>query len=899
MDETDITPRIHIVHRLLRARDWQDRPAFGEVREWWREGPGGVCALVGIGGAGKTAIADRFVRCLPGVLATPDVAADEALAPPRELFLFSFYRAPNPDTFFGELAACLGHEATGESTPPPSYTQTIRLLEQTHCSLIVLDGLETVQDTGERSGFIGRILDSRLRDMVLRAADGLLPGARFLITSRFELFDALVESGSCFRAIPVEELTAEASIALLRRRGVRGPDHRLEALAREQGFHALSVDLLGGYIARFAGGDPARFEPDAATSDAGTDIDPRIAALHRQRHRLARLAERYSETLRDSDPAALALLQRACFFRLGVDVSTLASIFTGKDKDEVAGAELAGLDETGLKKKLAVLVEMKLLECVDNEHYHGHPAVRDGFLKNLDEKTLQLGHEAAREGLESLLAERLDVDLSELAKLDILEEIVYHTLAAGHVEEAWEVYSTRIGSYENLGRRLGAYEQGERICRAFAGGRPPEEAPLPDGLTEPLQAAFVNEWAMYLWHLGRLAAAARCCEQGIDIMMRDGEWKTACAGHRNLTDVMLATGQLTAALESAEKALHLADRSNDALQELHSYAFRAHARALRGKTPSAIVDFRRAFPWQHAYEKAASHPLDGDREYWQTLLLARLGRTEEATRLTEAHKKMSQNGGEQPQDVPRCNLVLADLARERHDLDDARQLLDAAYEWAIARDAKEPLCWAALVRARLERTEGRTVQRSPNGDRAEGARSSPNGKAHRAIEDGLRIARDCGFSIYHIDLLLIRARLALEEGDVDKALSDIGTALFEGVYPPEDAGMPVLLAATDPKCGYSWGEVEGRQLRGEALLLQAVRQLGRNEYEPSRFARLPENVREIIDEASQELEACQRLRQEIQDPKMAETKNTLARLYDGVLAPSVMAMDEFGGARHE
>ncbi len=52
----------YVVHTLLRARDWQDRPQFDQVCDWWRDGGQVVCALVGMGGAGKTAIADRFLN---------------------------------------------------------------------------------------------------------------------------------------------------------------------------------------------------------------------------------------------------------------------------------------------------------------------------------------------------------------------------------------------------------------------------------------------------------------------------------------------------------------------------------------------------------------------------------------------------------------------------------------------------------------------------------------------------------------------------------------------------------------------------------------------------------------------------------------------------------------------
>jgi len=80
------TPSLYVAHRLMRARDWQDRPEFGQLCDWWRSGREGVCALVGIGGAGKTAIADRFLRSLLGVLPADDVCKDETLEPPNSLF---------------------------------------------------------------------------------------------------------------------------------------------------------------------------------------------------------------------------------------------------------------------------------------------------------------------------------------------------------------------------------------------------------------------------------------------------------------------------------------------------------------------------------------------------------------------------------------------------------------------------------------------------------------------------------------------------------------------------------------------------------------------------------------------------------------------------------------------
>ncbi len=58
----------YFVHTLLRARDWQHRPQLDQVCDWWRSGGAGVYALVGMGGAGKTAIAERFLDVLLDVM---------------------------------------------------------------------------------------------------------------------------------------------------------------------------------------------------------------------------------------------------------------------------------------------------------------------------------------------------------------------------------------------------------------------------------------------------------------------------------------------------------------------------------------------------------------------------------------------------------------------------------------------------------------------------------------------------------------------------------------------------------------------------------------------------------------------------------------------------------------
>jgi tetratricopeptide (TPR) repeat protein len=918
----------HVVHTLLRARDWQDRPEFAQVCDWWRAGGPGVLALVGIGGAGKTAIADRFVRRLPGPTeAEPHSPQDATLSLPEGLFVFSFYDAPNPEYFFDTLYDWLVTEfqvadrrrvTDSGIRIQASAALLIHALGYTRRKLLlVLDGLEKVQDDGSCSGVVGHIEDSGLRTFLLHTAAGLLPDISVLLTTCF-VMDDLTYERACgnaphFAAVSVDEIVDDACIALMRHQGVHGSDDVLREIGRLCGRHALTVDLVGGYLARFHGGNPTA----SLNMLASQELQDLVAheRAHRRRRvaiqtaRFRRVAESYQTALSQSDPAALALLQRLCLFRLGVNAAMLTSIFTGPDKEPVAGSLLATLSPDELQTKLNLLVDMRLLghdaqraarssgsAPSASRHptatiYTVHPTVRDGFLGSLDAVVAQRGHDAARTSLLAALGEKPGTVPSAPAMLDLLEEIVYHTLRAGHVAEAWDLYCNRIGGYWNLGWRLGAYERGERICRDFANGLSAQAALAVDTaympfreLSEHWQAIFLNEWALYLKERGCLDAAACCFKAANEPDYRHENWTNASTGSRNLAAVWLVSGRLTAGLRAAAEALSLAERADDATERTDSHAYRGHALAQRGETDTALTDFHHSLYWQHQTEGQSDLPLYSLRGVYHTHLLARLGDDAEATRLTEANKQiLLRHGGPQDDDIPKCHLVLADLACTRDDWKLASNLSHQAHAWAVERDAKEVLCGSALVQARIELAQAFAVVRSRS-DQAEFQPLNDHIDAcRRVLADGIRMARECGFGIYHIDLLLGRAQLALLTGNAAAALADIETALTTGHRPPPTSGLPTLLAATDPECGYAWGESDARHLRAEALLLQAAERLGRPDFVPAEFDRLPADIRRDIDEARTELTRCRSVRQRIQDPNVRHTEEVLNRLGGGKL----------------
>ena len=945
-----------LLHQLLRARDWQHRPQFNEVCGWWRGGGQGVCSLIGIGGAGKTAIADRFLQVLPGVLPLdPQTPKDETLTTPTAAFVFSFYDAPNPEAFFDDLVAWLRANADTrivmQVSPSGrvSYHQMVQWLQNAPPGLLILDGLEKIQEDGTRGGIFGRIADGNLRDFLSRLSQGYLPHLSALITSRFTLADLDEASPTYYRPIDVEEIDLQTGIDLLRRRGVTGNDAQLAAIVENCGRHALTVDMAGGLLCEFHKGDPTtnlaigtREEIEQA---AAKEHDPRRRAVLKQELRFAKVAGRYRQALQKRDKAALALLERVCLFRLGVDAETLAAIFTGKGSQKAAGTALSKLNKKRLQEKLDLLVRMGLLEAsvgpvptgrnIETNNrpvgtgpthtlYTIHPAIRDGFLSGLAADTRQHGHEAAREGLTAALGESPGENPSDPATLDLLEEIVHHTLQSGHVQEAWDIYWNRIGGYRNLLWRLGAYERGERICRAFAGGQSPDELFRSGGFQPPSernavqttaagshryeelpeddQAIFINEWALYLEKLGRLAPAARCFELYIESSLRQENWRNASIGNQNLCEVWLLSGRLSrslplgaepagadhvrlgessdGALATADELLRLAELADDANARREAHYCHGAVRAFAGEIATALADLHASLEWRHkvfpSYSEKTHWGLRGVR-YAQVLQY--LGRINSAVRSIQENLETCQEfWGQGDNFTPRFQLVLSSLSVERSGSTSSAaassaaassaDLWTSARDWALARDAKEVLCWSDLVRAELELAKIKRIRTEGNeGSKEENSFASLASFCSNTLGEGLKIARDCGYGIFHIDLLLARARLHLLDGNATEALDDVRLALDEGVPANEEIGQPELLAARHEACGYAWAIPFGLQLRAEALLLQAAQQLGRDSFVPAKINNVPAPVLTLIDQAKQHLQEALALWQPLHDPE--------------------------------
>ena len=622
--------------------------------------------------------------------------------------------------------------------------------------LLVLDGLERAQAPGGGGRARGELEDPSLR-LLLRSIAVGLGRTRALITSRFPMADLEGWRGSGYRPEPLDELDPPAARAVLQAWEVRGDDATLDALVESVGRHALSVSVLGSYVANFAGGDPA-----------GAPLDLEEASVESpEAARLLRLLHHDVDALSAEERHLMA---RLAMFPRGVPVEVLGTLVEAGGG--VAGV-LVGCGQARLVVLLERLVRLGLVfgyGVRGSRVYTAHPFLRDYFREVGDVRAEDV-HEVVRRRLASGLEARPGKPPSDAETLDRYEALVEHTRLAGKVKEAFDLYWYGIGGWTNLGRRLGDYNRCARILAAFAPTGQPEGAAL--SLDEQERSALINHWALFATYLGDLDLAVRCIALSIEIDIRTKDAVSASNNFQHHGALNVLLGRVPVARGKVAEALQWAGHNS---QWTANHAYLAFSHALAGEVSEALDHFAEA-------TRMEGEPLYGMRGICLAEFRWWLGDIEGALAQCLVNLAICDHY-EWRRIAARLHTLLGQLTLPA-DPADAQRYLALARDWVARTGDIEVLLRAHRLASDIA-LQGRDLT-----------------AAVAEAEEGLRQADACRFGLYAIDLHLALARAHLERLDPRAALAQARQALD--------------LAAA-PDCGYAWGEADAAHLAGVAHL---------------------------------------------------------------------------------
>jgi len=566
---------------------------------WDSAGKTALVECIAPGGTGKTALIKRWL----------DTLKTAHWRGARRVFAWSFYsqgsgdeRNASEDLFLAEAIKFFGVSVEA-SLNPADKGRALAEAVVARRSLLVLDGLEPLQHPP--GPLAGELRAPGLKALLTHLATAGRPGLA-LLTSREALkdLDEWVNSPSSARRIDLGNLSDADGARLLHTEGankagsapITADDAELKEASRQVKGHALTLSLLGSYLAlAFAGDIRQRDQVDWAEADAETKGGHAFRVIAAYERWFAGAGKA---------PELLAALRLLGFFDRPATQENLAALR--------AAPAIAGLTEALIDLKPsrwnATLKRLQTLRLLEHDAASGrldaHPLLREYFAAALSKHQPEAWQEGHRR-LYHQLKDSAPHHPEGLAGLQPLYQAVVHGCRAGlHQETCVEVYIDRIlrgtgpgGFYST--HKLGAFGADLGAVACFFVQPWQQLAP---GLSAGDQAWLLNEAAFSLRALGRLAEALEPMRAGAERAVAQGDWKNAAIRYSNLAELQLSLGDIAQAVADAERSVAYADRSGDAFERMSDRTTLTDAHHQQGEREAARSGFAEAEAMQAKFQ---------------------------------------------------------------------------------------------------------------------------------------------------------------------------------------------------------------------------------------------------------------------------------------------------------
>ena len=722
----------------------------------------GVCA---VGGSGKTALVGHWLK-------NTEYWRSRTFA---GLFGWSFYQDRDSSAFLGRLLLW-AHEALGTPQPNPEtdLVATALSLLRDHPLVVVLDGLEVLQEGPEDTRH-GTFLDGTLREFLgalcVQRHDSLA-----VLTSRFVFADLERHLGTAFHQLELSGLPEELGAALLAELDVRGPDQEQAEVSRRLEGHPLALRVFAEAIPEGQRDQPLAFLEEAFRT-GNLNRDAPLAG------KVRRLLVFYEGTL---PPNHARLLSIVALFRSPVGEETilrLARGLLGRRRNLPLPGDGALAEELRRLHGRGVLTR----EPIEGGHgYACHPILRDHFRSLL----LDEGAGTARRAADLLQGAPSDQRPRSVREIEPVLLAIELLLEAGEFQEGDELYRTRLDNGD-LFQSLPALAEGLRCALWFVGDESRQQQ-CEKKLSRTRLNFYLHAVGLFASISGHYEIAATFFADGNAMDRETNDSKNLGIGLRNQAELSVFLGRLSDSVDDATEALDLGLELQDKRQLLNSYAYRGWAGALSGQVGAGAQDFAIANALEKKNDPEGAELYSSGGVWWVEILL-RTGHPDLAARRTTANLRICEREGWN-EDVAGCHRMLADCALVQGRLDEAEAQLRQA----------EPVFQRGQLLfelAQVHVTSGRV---------ALARRDTANGIRRSA--EALALAQPRGMRLIHADALVLRGRARLLEDTLpDGERAGAGESNDSLLRALDDAEEGLRIARD---CGYAWAE-------RDALFLQA------------------------------------------------------------------------------
>jgi tetratricopeptide (TPR) repeat protein len=516
----------------------------------WAKGTLNIYTLVAWGGAGKTSLVFRWVQTRFAATGWPGV---------ERYFDWSFYsqgtgesRQTSADLFIAKALEFFGDPDPTVGGPHERGERLAGLIRQRR-TLLILDGIEPLQYP-PNDPQAGRLKDQAL-DALLRELATDNPGL-VVITTREHLTD--LDKFANTEAQKLDKLSKEAAVALLRDLDIVGTDEELHAAWQSAGGHALTLSLLGRFIADAYEDRDIRHYREVKFEAADQEHQGRSA------FKVMVAYERWLHSAGPDRQRELAVLRLTGLFDRPMAKPCLQAL---RAEPAIPGLTDALVTLTEQQWNIAVnrLSKVDLLS-VSLEAIDAHPLIREYFAAQLKQDQPE-AFRAAHARLFDYLCENTPHRPDGIDGMAPLYQAVTHGCLAGRHQEACDkVYFDRIlrgtgsdGFYST--RKLGAIGADLAAVAAFFDAPWSQVSP---NLTEADQAWLLSEAATRLRALSRLSEALQPMRAGLEMLLGKRDWKRAASAASNLSELEVTLGRLPDAVTDARQSITHANQSGDA-----------------------------------------------------------------------------------------------------------------------------------------------------------------------------------------------------------------------------------------------------------------------------------------------------------------------------------------------